>query len=106
MSVGSGGRSSQAGMKNGARPSDTVHNLLISKGIIEGKKRNVLPKKVVAPATPEASQDTASPADAPSEASAQEGEVVAEEIKEDASPEASEAEAKEDNSVVEEKPAE
>jgi small subunit ribosomal protein S16 len=29
----------------GAQTSDTVHNLLISKGIIEGKKVNVLPKK-------------------------------------------------------------
>lgn len=29
----------------GAQASDTVHNLLISKGIIEGKKVNVLPKK-------------------------------------------------------------
>ncbi len=29
----------------GAQASDTVHNLLVSKGIIEGKKVNVLPKK-------------------------------------------------------------
>ncbi len=29
----------------GAQASDTVHNLLVSKGVIEGKKRNVLPKK-------------------------------------------------------------
>lgn len=29
----------------GAQASDTVHNLLISKGILEGKKRNVLPRK-------------------------------------------------------------
>ncbi len=29
----------------GAQTSDTVHNLLVSKGIIEGKKKNVLPKK-------------------------------------------------------------
>lgn len=35
-------------MSNGAQVSDTVHNLLISGGIIEGKKRNVLPKKTVA----------------------------------------------------------
>ena len=32
-------------MERGAQVSDTVHNLLISKGIIEGKKRNVLPRK-------------------------------------------------------------
>ncbi len=29
----------------GAQPTDTVHNLLISEKIIEGKKINVLPKK-------------------------------------------------------------
>jgi len=29
----------------GAQPSDRVHNTLVSEGIIEGKKRNVLPKK-------------------------------------------------------------
>src|ERR1700744_5468403 len=33
---------------NGATTSDTVHNLLISQKIIEGKKINVLPKKTVA----------------------------------------------------------
>ncbi len=32
----------------GAQPTGTVHNLLVSKGIIEGKKVNVLPKKTVA----------------------------------------------------------
>lgn len=29
----------------GAQPSDTMYNMLISAGIIEGKKRNVLPRK-------------------------------------------------------------
>jgi len=32
-------------ISQGAQPSDTVHNLLISKKIIEGKKVNKLPKK-------------------------------------------------------------
>ena len=32
-------------MSKGAKVSDTVHNLLVSKKIIEGKKINVLPKK-------------------------------------------------------------
>ncbi|HEY4510976.1 MAG TPA: 30S ribosomal protein S16 [Candidatus Paceibacterota bacterium] len=32
-------------MAQGAQVSGTVHNLLITKGIIEGKKRNVLPRK-------------------------------------------------------------
>lgn len=29
----------------GAQASDTVHNFLVGKGIIEGQKKNVLPKK-------------------------------------------------------------
>lgn len=32
---------------NGATVSDTVHNLLVTKKIIDGKKKNVLPKKTV-----------------------------------------------------------
>lgn len=32
-------------MKNGARLSDTVHNFLVSRKAIEGKKRNALPRK-------------------------------------------------------------
>ncbi len=32
-------------IKNGAKVSDTVHNILVGENIIEGKKRNVLPKK-------------------------------------------------------------
>jgi small subunit ribosomal protein S16 len=32
-------------IKNGAQPSDTVHNMLIDKKLITGKKINKLPKK-------------------------------------------------------------
>ena len=32
-------------LSKGVQPSDTIYNFLISKGIIEGKKRNVLPRK-------------------------------------------------------------
>jgi small subunit ribosomal protein S16 len=32
-------------LKEGAKASDTVHNLLVSEKVIEGKKINVLPKK-------------------------------------------------------------
>ena len=32
-------------MAQGAKPSGTIHNLLVSKKLIEGKKINVLPKK-------------------------------------------------------------
>lgn len=41
---------------NGAQLTGTVHNLFISKGVIEGKKVNVLPKKTVAPAPTEAEE--------------------------------------------------
>jgi small subunit ribosomal protein S16 len=34
-------------IEHGAKPSETVHNLLISQKIIEGKKINVLPRKTV-----------------------------------------------------------
>ena len=34
-------------MKNGAQVSDTVHNFLVSKKLIEGKKKNVLSRKSV-----------------------------------------------------------
>lgn len=49
----------------GAQPSATVHNLLITKGIIEGKKVNVLPKKTV-PKKEETKDESAAPkAEAP-----------------------------------------
>ena len=32
-------------LANGVQPSDTVYNMLVAKGIIDGKKKNVLPKK-------------------------------------------------------------
>lgn len=32
-------------LKNGVQVSDTVHNVFVKQGIIEGKKKNVLPKK-------------------------------------------------------------
>jgi len=32
-------------IQQGAQVSDTVHNLLVSQKVIEGKKKNVLPKK-------------------------------------------------------------
>jgi small subunit ribosomal protein S16 len=49
----------------GVQVSDTVHNLLITKGIVEGKKRNVLPKKTVAkpaPVEPSVKEEAAAPA--------------------------------------------
>lgn len=32
-------------LSKGVQPSDTVHNILVGQKVIEGKKRNVLPKK-------------------------------------------------------------
>lgn len=32
-------------LSSGAKPSDTLHNILVTNGIIEGKKQNVLPRK-------------------------------------------------------------
>ncbi|MCI5050765.1 MAG: 30S ribosomal protein S16 [Candidatus Pacebacteria bacterium] len=32
-------------LANGVQPSDTVYNMLVSKGLVEGRKKNVLPKK-------------------------------------------------------------
>lgn len=55
----------------GAKASGTVHNLLVSKGIIEGKKVNVLRKKT--PIVKEA------PADSPVEAGEAKAEAPAEE---------------------------
>lgn len=51
-------------MSVGAKPSDTVHNMLVSLGIIQGKKINVLPsyKAPEAPAAAEPAQKEAEPA--------------------------------------------
>lgn len=32
-------------LSHGVQPSDTVYNMLVTKGLIEGRKKNVLPKK-------------------------------------------------------------
>jgi len=76
---------------NGAQPSDTVHNLLVSNKIIEGKKINVLPKKTVAKVEEPKAEEPAAAAEPAPEAPA---EAPAEDVK------------MEDNPVVEEKPAE
>lgn len=65
---------------NGAQVSDTVHNLLVSEKVIEGKKRNVLPRK----SPPK--KEEAPAAEAPAEAAPAE-ETPAEETAADASSE-------------------
>jgi small subunit ribosomal protein S16 len=52
----------------GAQPSGTMHNMLVSTGVIKGKKINVLPKKTVA--KKEGEEVTAAPATAAPDAEA------------------------------------
>jgi len=62
----------------GAQPSATMHNMLVTLGIISGKKVNVLPK-YVAPAAPAEEPAAAAPAaEAPAEESAKESETAEE----------------------------
>lgn len=65
---------------NGAKPSDTVHNMLIDAGIMEGKKINVLPQKSPIKKEEEAPKEAPKPASpetggeaTPAEASSEEG---------------------------------
>ncbi|HVU75642.1 MAG TPA: 30S ribosomal protein S16 [Candidatus Paceibacterota bacterium] len=53
-------------ISKGAQPSDTVHNMLVSAGIIKGKKINILPA-YKAPVVEEAPAAEATPETAPSE---------------------------------------
>lgn len=66
-------------MKEGATVSDTVHNLLVTKNIIQGKKINVLPKnKNRKPEVTEAPAETAvpeAPVEAPVETTPETGDV-------------------------------
>ena len=72
----------------GAQASGTMHNMLISAGVIEGKKVNVLPKKSP-PKKEEEKSDAATPgaavATAPKEEVKTEGEIPAAETTADAS---------------------
>lgn len=73
-------------ISKGAQPTDSIHNLLVSKGVIEGKKINVLPKKTVP--KKEEPEVVATPA-AATPAPALEEEVVAEATQEESPVEAS-----------------
>lgn len=61
----------------GAQPTDSIRNLLISKGVIEGKKVNVLPKKT--PQVDEAAVAAAAAAEAAAKAEAAAAAKAAEE---------------------------
>jgi len=95
-------------LSNGVQPSDTVYNMLIDKGVIEGKKRNVLPKKT--PIIDEeklAQEKAAAEAEKAVEETEQTSEEVSEEIKTDDSEKKveveAETEAKADSEEEEEK---
>ena len=66
-------------ISKGVQPSDTVYNMLVTAGVIDGKKKNVLPKKtpivkeepvVEAPAPAAAPVEEAPVAEAPADAEA------------------------------------
>ncbi|HVU79815.1 MAG TPA: 30S ribosomal protein S16 [Candidatus Paceibacterota bacterium] len=85
----------------GATVSDTVHNILVSQKIIDGKKINVLPKKTVEKKEEAPAAEAAAPAEAPAD------EKVAETTEEKAEATAPEAQAEEpvNTDVAEETPA-
>ena len=58
----------------GAQPSDTVHNMLVTEGIVDGPKRNVLPQKspVVKEQPEAATEEAPATEDAAAEASPEE----------------------------------
>ena len=85
---------------NGAQVSDTVHNILVSEKVIEGKKKNVLPKKT--PIVKEINEEK-EVVEETTEEKTPKAETPVEEVKEDKKEEAPAEEKKE---VVEETPTE
>lgn len=69
-------------LKNGAQASGTMHNMLVSAGILSGKKINVLPKKTV----PKKDEPVAETPAAEAPAVPAEPEVAAETPAEEAAP--------------------
>lgn len=92
-------------LKNGAKPSATVHNMLVTKKIIDAKKINVLPKnKIVNRLKAEAEKKAAEEAkNAPAPVVEAPVEEVKEEVKEEVR--AEEAPAIEETPAVDEAPA-
>jgi small subunit ribosomal protein S16 len=87
----------------GAQVSDTVHNLLIKKGIIEGKKVNALPKK--SPIVKELTEEEKKAKAAESAPKEKTEEAPAEEVVEAPVAEEAPVEEKVEEPVVEEAPA-
>lgn len=84
-------------LAKGVQPSDTVYNMLVGQGIIEGRKRNVLPKKspiIDEEALKKAEEEAAAKAEA-EKAAAEEAAKAAEETPADDAKPAEEAPAEE-----------
>jgi small subunit ribosomal protein S16 len=81
-------------IKNGVQVSDTVHNLLVSKKIIEGKKKNVLPRKspIIDEAKLKAEAEAKAAAEAKAKADAEAAAAPAPEVAEEAPAEEAKAE--------------
>jgi len=88
-------------MSKGAQVSDTLHNILVSEKLIEGEKRNVLPKK--SPIIKEAEGEAEGEAKEEGAAEEAKEEAPAEEAKEEAPAEESKDEAAEEAPSEEEK---
>ena len=92
-------------MGKGAQTSDTVHNILVNEKVVDGAKRNPLPKK--SPIVSEKEEETAPAESAEAQTPAEGGEgdapaeAVVEETTEEATPEAPAEEAKEEASALE-----
>jgi len=88
----------------GAQVSDTVHNLLVAEGILDGKKKNVLPKKK--PIIKEKTEEEAKTEEPKEEATEDKSEEKVEEVKEEAPAEEVKEEAPAEKAPAEEAPAE
>lgn len=95
-------------LSKGVQASDTVHNILVSQKIVDGKKINVLPKKspiIDEEAIKKAEEEAAAKAEAEKAAAEASAEEVAEETATEEAPEAAE-EAPAEEASTEETPSE
>jgi small subunit ribosomal protein S16 len=88
-------------MTQGAQPSDTVYNMLVDAKIVEGKKKNVLPRKT--PLVKEKEEETTAEETATAKTSSGEGETASEN---EASPVSAEEGAPKEEKAPESAPAE
>src|SRR3989344_3887833 len=92
-------------MSVGAKPSDTVHNMLVSLGILNAKKINVLPK-YKEPASPDASQGGPVKEEVATEAAPAAGKAAEEPVADVSSEASAKEEAPAEEPVAEATPAE